>query len=200
MRSWLAAVVLQAASVLLDYPAGGTDLQLVQAAVDELPRGSSSLTLRRFLEWWRPLACAERESVYVETFDLCHNASLYLTEGRAGSPADRGATLLALRRGYEEAGLAVSRDELPDYLPLMLEVAAQGPACLPLLAAQRPAIDHLRASLGVLDSPFRYVLDAVLAVLPARPSDAPWDGLSGGSTFGRGDDEKSPPRTLKDMR
>jgi nitrate reductase delta subunit len=178
------AVVLQAASVLLDYPSGegapatGTgessgccatlpsdDLDLVAAAVGELPAGAPRRHLELFLQGWRGLSAGERERRYVTTFELGAAASLYLTEGR--TPGERGAALPELRRAYGRHGADVTPAELPDFLPLMLEVAAHVAPCRRLLEDERAVLERIAGALERRDSPFVLVLRAVLAALPA---------------------------------
>jgi len=163
-----AAVILQAASLLLDYPSPTSPevTELAEAALEELPRTAARNRLDRFLSWWSELGAAERERTYVATFDLDRGVTLYLTEGRHRTPRERGAALLDLRRAYRLAGADVSCEELPDYLPLMLEVAAHVPAARALLAGEREALEDLAALLAERESAFGLVVAAVLAVLP----------------------------------
>ena len=163
------AVVLQAASLLLDYPSPASFevTELIEAALEELPSSAARRQLDRFLAWWNKLDAAEREQTYVVTFDLDRGMTLYLTEGRRRTPRERGAALLDLRRAYRDDGADVSCDELPDYLPLMLEVAAHVPAARALLAAECGALEDLAALLAERESAFGLIVAAVLSVLPA---------------------------------
>ena len=162
------AVILQAASLLLDYPSPASPevTELIEAALGELPRSAARRQLDRFLSWWSELDEAAREQTYVATFDLDRGLTLYLTEGLHSTPRERGAALLDLRRAYRADGADVSCDELPDYLPLMLEVAAHVPAARALLAAERAALEDLAGLLTERESPFGRVVAAVLSVLP----------------------------------
>ena len=164
------AVVLQAASLLLDYPgsASDEDLELVAAALAELPADAPRRDLERFVREWRGLSPSRREQRYVETFELDGAATLYLTEGMPRTSRERGAALLDLRRTYARLGAEVRGDELPDYLPLMLEVAAHVPGCRGLLAGERQALTDLATALDRRQSPFALIVRAVLSVLPAR--------------------------------
>jgi nitrate reductase molybdenum cofactor assembly chaperone NarJ/NarW len=165
------AVILQAASLLLDYPSPASPevTELIEAALAELPCSAARRQLDHFFAWWSKLDAAVREQTYVATFDLNRGLTLYLTEGRHGTPRERGAALLDLRRAYRVDGADVSCDELPDYLPLMLEVAAHVPAARALLAAERGALEDLAALLAERESPFGQVVGAVLSVLPSAP-------------------------------
>ncbi len=96
------------------------------------------------------------------TFDLDPDVSLYLSEEQPRTSRTRGAELLELRRAYVAAGVDVTWRELPDFLPLMLEAAAADPACRPLLAARRDALESLKGHLERRKSPFALVVGALL--------------------------------------
>jgi nitrate reductase delta subunit len=170
------AVTLQAASILLSYPSEGDELDLISGALAETPRAPGRRDLERFLSWWRGRNGGERERAYVETFDFGADLSLYLTEAQPRTSRERGAALLELRRAYRDAGADVRSDELPDYLPLMLEVAAHATACRELLAVRRDALLGLTARLKKSGSPFALVVDAVLAATAQAQSGRPQAG------------------------
>jgi nitrate reductase delta subunit len=157
-------------SVLLRYP----DRRLVDArdeiaaAVEALPRSQQRDALQRFVAYLAAGSPCELEQHYVETFDLRRRASLYLTYYVHGDTRKRGMALLRLKRLYAAAGLEPAGDELPDYLPLMLEFAALAPAGAgeTLLREHRPALELLRTNLHADSSPYAHLLDAVCASLP----------------------------------
>jgi nitrate reductase molybdenum cofactor assembly chaperone NarJ/NarW len=160
-----AAIALQVASLLLDYPAGGdADVALAAAALGALPAGEVRERLAGFVVWWRGLSARERETIYVQTFELGAKSSLYLTARRSRDKNERGRELLRLQDTYRRCGWEPSCSELPDYLPLMLEFAAAEPQGSELLQGERPALEGLRASLEAGGSPFAPVVAAVLIV------------------------------------
>ncbi|HEY7208208.1 MAG TPA: nitrate reductase molybdenum cofactor assembly chaperone, partial [Gaiellaceae bacterium] len=110
----------------------------------------------------------ELAQAYVETFDLRRRTSLYLTYYLHGDTRKRGMALLRLKRLYAQAGLELAREELPDYLPLVLEFAALAPgdAGETLLREHRPELELLRANLHDAGSPYADVLEALCAGLP----------------------------------
>lgn len=64
---------------------------------------------------------------YVALFDRTPSLSLHLFEHIHGDSRDRGPALVDLLRVYEEAGLFISSEEMPDYLPLFTEYASTLP-------------------------------------------------------------------------
>ena len=90
-----------AASKLLDE----ADRARVAALIDELRSAD-------------PLALEER---YVQLFDRGRTTSLNLFEHVHGESRDRGQAMVELMQIYEQAGLQLAANELPDHLPVLLE-------------------------------------------------------------------------------
>lgn len=67
------------------------------------------------------------ESEFVELFDRGHATSLHLFEHVHGDSRDRGPAMVDLTQTYEKAGLFLAPDELPDYLPVVLEFVSTQP-------------------------------------------------------------------------
>jgi nitrate reductase molybdenum cofactor assembly chaperone NarJ/NarW len=109
----------------------------------------------------------DRQADYVHTFDFDRRASLHLTYHLYGDRRQRGLELVKLKRRYRDAGLEPAGDELPDYLPLMLEFAALEPeAGEALLNEHRPALELVRARLHERQSPYATLLDRIVGALP----------------------------------
>lgn len=160
---------LKLASLLLQYPTQA--LREVAALAPELElapaRGLQAQRLRALCEWYAATPLGELERHYVEAFDFSKSSSLHLTYHVHGDSRRRGLALLRLKQAYRAAGFELPADELPDYLPLMLEFAAlTGPAGLELLEEHRVALELVRASLARQSSRFELALDAVIAALP----------------------------------
>lgn len=175
--------VFLAASRLLSYPdrAAWTLLPEIAAYLRELP-GSDAVDdadavalLARATDRLHAGAggadAAGREECYVATFDFHEPASLYLTAHELGDSRSRGQALIALRALMRAAGFEEAGDELPDYLPLLLEFLAHASEDTPADAVhaleQRLAAvcariqEHLDAN-----SPYRDVFVALLKTLP----------------------------------
>lgn len=85
-------------------------------------------TLRSFLTILKsqPLIIAQER--YTQAFDLNPDTSLNLTYHLMGDGEDRGRALAELKEIYHRAGFEIAVNELPDFLPLILEFLAQAPA------------------------------------------------------------------------
>jgi nitrate reductase delta subunit len=140
----------------------------IEDAIAALPRSQAKDSLGRFAGYVAVRTQLELAAAYVETFDLRRHTSLYLTWYVHGDTRRRGMALLRLKRLYAAAGLELAGDELPDYLPLVLEFAALAPddAGDALLREHRPSLEHLRRALHEDESPYADLLDALCAGLP----------------------------------
>jgi nitrate reductase delta subunit len=156
-------------SLLLLYP----DEELLAAhdelrgAVAQLRRAPGAERLEGFLDWWigqEPLALQQH---YVETFDLHKRSGLYVTFYGDGDRRERGPALLRLKRLYRAAGLPLEGSELPDYLPVMLEFAADAPEARGeiVLREHRAALELIRHGLHERGTPYAHVLDAICVTL-----------------------------------
>jgi nitrate reductase delta subunit len=155
-------------SVLLQYPTmalfdGLAHLDTVVAAS---PRATRE-PLRRFLAWLRATPPDEAAKHYVATFDLRRRCALYLTYYRYGDTRKRGMAMLAFKAAYRTAGFEPTGDELPDYLPLVLDFASLHPRGEKLLRAHRADLELLLRALRQAGSPYAGVIEAICTQLPA---------------------------------
>ncbi len=120
-------------SKLLDYP----DEALIEAIPElrvEIKRGFEAaewLVLDRFFNHLESLDLTEMQAAYVQTFDLTPEHALNLTHHLFGDDKNRGPALIDLSVFYKEYGMEMlsndlaanegASNEIPDYLPLMLE-------------------------------------------------------------------------------
>ncbi|MDN5763688.1 MAG: nitrate reductase molybdenum cofactor assembly chaperone [Microlunatus sp.] len=156
------------ASVLLQYPTqaifdGLATLQTVTAAI---PARASREGFTRFLAWLAATPPTEVAQHYVETFDLRRRCALYLTYYRYGDTRKRGMAMLRFKTSYRNEDFVPSEEELPDYLPLVLEFAAMAPRGVLLLRSCRADLELLRKALHQAETPYEHVVDAVCSELP----------------------------------
>jgi len=163
------AVAQQACALLLVYPDHrfAETAPVLTAAVAELPE-DTGLPLRRFLEYLSATPLQQVGEHYVATFDMRRKCCPFLTYWTHGDTRNRGMALLRFKQTYREFGLLPPEDELPDHLAVVLEFAAVGnPAAGNLLLGEhRAPVELLRDALHSAESPYGYVLDAVVATLP----------------------------------
>ena len=156
------------ASVLLQYPTGSLFDGLAELdayAADISPRPARQ-SFERFLAWVRATPPTEVAQHYVETFDLRRRCALYLTYYRFGDTRNRGMAMLSFKTAYRVAAFEPSDEELPDYLPMVLEFASLSPRGVDLLRSRRADLELLRHALRQADTPYAAVVDAVCALLP----------------------------------
>ena len=120
--------IYKALSLLLDYP----EAELIEN-LDELETrigtadgidGMERTTLRKLIDHLRRTDLTAVQEDYVKTFDLTPEHSLHLTHHLFGDDKNRGPALIDLTEMYKQYGLQLAANELPDYLPLVLEFAA----------------------------------------------------------------------------
>jgi nitrate reductase delta subunit len=164
----MSARLFKLASVLLQYPTDalfdGID-ELDAYAAGTSPRAARD-RVARFLSWLRGTPRLDVAQHYVQTFDLRRRCALYLTYYRYGDTRKRGMAMLVFKAAYRDAGFIPCDDELPDYLPMVLDFAALCPRGERLLRANHGDLELLRRALSKAQSPYADVVAAVGACLP----------------------------------
>lgn len=115
-------------SVLLEYPDQELldhlpelfDLTVSCTDLDETERAG----MLGVLQHLGSLPLTKLQENYVQTFDLTAENSLHLTHHLFGDDKNRGPALIDLGELYKDYGVEVLTNELPDYLPLVMEFAA----------------------------------------------------------------------------
>ncbi|WP_105567489.1 nitrate reductase molybdenum cofactor assembly chaperone [Microbacterium halophytorum] len=157
------------ASLLLDYPDAEwfARLPVIRSHAAELPEAVSR-PLVTFIDAARLAGEEEWQRRYVATFDMKRKCSLYLSYFATGDTRKRGTALVTFLDAYRAAGWEFDADELPDYLPAVLEFSARSdsPIAGAVLSAHREGIEVLRAALEGLSSPWADAVRAVTLSLP----------------------------------
>jgi nitrate reductase delta subunit len=122
----------------------------------------------------------DAEVAYVELFDRGRATSLYLFEHVHGDSRDRGPAMIDLGQTYAKAGLLLTPDELPDYLPVVLEFVSTQPAreARDFLGEIAHLLNAIFAELQLRGSPYASVLGALLDIAghkaqPVEPAREP---------------------------
>lgn len=115
-------------SVLLEYPDQELfdNLPAIRQALDECIdiNDAERAVVQKTLARLENGDLTEIQADYVQTFDLTPQHSLHLTHHLFGDDKNRGPALIDLSELYKDYGVEVATNELPDYLPLILEFAA----------------------------------------------------------------------------
>ncbi|MEM5315677.1 nitrate reductase molybdenum cofactor assembly chaperone [Paraburkholderia sp. JHI869] len=112
-------------SALLDYPEEPLldALDEIEAALVTVPIGAFALQeLAPLIAALRERSLVESQEAYVATFDRNPRHSLHLFEHVHGESRARGQAMVDLLDEYRTHGLDMATSELPDYVPLFLEV------------------------------------------------------------------------------
>jgi nitrate reductase delta subunit len=165
--------LLATASLLLSYPdpAALDRLALVGRGIDALPHASRE-PVQHMIEWLSRTSLGDAQAHYVEIFDRRRKACLYLTWFLNGDTRSRGMALVGFKERYQDAGFELGPEELPDFLPVVLEFGAIGPLeiALEMLARHRAGLELLEHALEKFDSPYSDPVTALLSVVPPAPS------------------------------
>jgi nitrate reductase delta subunit len=163
-------ITFKALAALLAYPCP----ELVDAlpeiadAIDAEPRLSrkDKAALRLLADELAASDLLDAQERYVALFDRGRSTSLHLFEHVHGDSRDRGQAMVDLKEVYARAGFHLSVNELPDYLPAVLEYLSQRP-----FAEAKDMLDdcgHIVRSVGEAlqqrGSDYSAVLAAVLAI------------------------------------
>lgn len=119
-------------SKLLEYP----DQEMLdavpemEAALQQDFSDAERMAVTQYLNGFVMQDLTEAKAAYVQTFDLTPEHALHLTHHLFGDDKNRGPALIDLTEYYKQYGFEItpsdgSFTELPDYLPLVLEFAAQ---------------------------------------------------------------------------
>lgn len=167
------ALLYKITSVLLQYPDDRVlgQVATVTAALPAITDAGTQRSVAGFTAWLGGQTPTEAAQHYVATFDHTRRRGLYLTYYRHGDTRARGMALLTLKHAYRQAGFTPPEDELPDFLPLMLEFASVDPERgLRVLAQCQAGLELLADAVRAADSPYGALLDVVRARLPVLGS------------------------------
>ncbi|SFE88162.1 nitrate reductase molybdenum cofactor assembly chaperone [Alteribacillus iranensis] len=135
--------------------------------IAELPDGSPKTNLQLFWDYVLSTTWLEYGENYVKQFDFSKDCSLYLTYDVFGEQRERGLGFVKLKLEFAKAGFYISNDELPDYLPLVLEffTEAEDEFVHKLYYIHKKPMDTLYDKLRDQQSPYAYVVAALLETL-----------------------------------
>lgn len=141
-----------------------TRRQAVEALIDEIAAGD----------------VYELQERYGLLFDRSKTLALHLFEHVHGESRDRGQAMVDLKAMYEDAGLLIAANELPDYVPLFLEFLSNRPlaAGRELLSQTAHIMAALAERLGRRQSSYKAIFDALVEISAAAPQREIVDALT----------------------
>ncbi len=123
---------LKLLAVLLSYPSEDLVAALPEIArrLGEEPalRSATQDALAGLLAELKREDLLDLQERYVAQFDAGRSTSLHLFEHVHGDSRDRGQAMVDLNALYARSGFVIKVNELPDYLPALLEYLASRPA------------------------------------------------------------------------
>lgn len=165
--------VLAIGSLLLQYPseeikALSTDIRHEIAFLD----GSDASDIERFLDWLDSEELLAAQSHYVSIFDRKRRACLYLSYYLNGDTRRRGMALVRFKELYSEFGVTASEEELPDFLPTVLQFTAayNNEVGMQVLSEHYSGIEVLHQALVDAKSPYAFAVLPLLRNIPKSQS------------------------------
>ena len=161
-------------SALLCYPEADLveALPEFQAALDQMPELAAHREgLQVLLDYLGGNSLRHIQEEYVATFDRNRLHALYIFEHVFGEERDRGSAMVDLLEEYRRHGFELGDDELPDYLPALLEFFSHisPDEAQKLLGDAIHVINHIGKNLRTAGSPYAAVLECAVSLSPVEP-------------------------------
>jgi nitrate reductase delta subunit len=161
-------VLLKLLSLCLAYPDAQvlSEMEPATAALGD-PLGRECLS--RLMAQMKAQPLLKLQEHYTAVFDMNPSASLNLTWHLMGDREDRGRALADLLAVYLQAGFEPAVNELPDFLPLLLEFMAAAPQAETHAPVMRclAAVPALAGRLKESGSIYAVPLELLCGVFPA---------------------------------
>lgn len=160
--------VFKIASMLLQYPSKEwmEEMPIVKLEIDQIHDSLAKMYLHTFIHYLEATPFNELCEKYVYTFDYHGIATLHLTYPVFKDSRQRGEALVKLRQLFKAAEVEAATDELPDYLPLILEFLslAKEEQITEILKLHYKSIERLHDDLVKEDSEYHFVLKAIKVI------------------------------------
>jgi nitrate reductase delta subunit len=164
--------IFKVLSVLLEYPEQELieNLPEIRAVIEENTDidAEEKTALQKFLDHLASMPLTDVQADYVNTFDRTPEHSLHLTHHLFGDESDRnrGPALIDLSEMFKEYGVKTVTNELPDYLPLLLEFASylDGNEATVFLSDVNKVLGLLADNLAKAGSPYA----ALISIIKSR--------------------------------
>ncbi|WP_099158290.1 nitrate reductase molybdenum cofactor assembly chaperone [Virgibacillus ndiopensis] len=138
----------------------------IKEEVDTIENPTVNTYLKAFISYLETTPFDQLCEKYVKTFDFHGIATLNLTYNVFKDSRERGAALVKLRQLFADSELVAETDELPDYLPMILEflAVADEKYIQRLLKLHLNSIKKLEKDLVENDSDYHFLLKAAIDI------------------------------------
>jgi nitrate reductase delta subunit len=175
---------LKVLSALLTYPTGELQAAVpeMRAALDaeaRLPPKNRDRIDRILEELASDLF--DLQERYVLLFDRTRSLSLHLFEHVHGEGRDRGQAMVDLKALYEQYGLIMTSNDLPDHLPMFLEFLSETPEAeaQDLIEQTSHVLEAIRLRLEKRKVSYASVFSCIQVLAHAKPQDSVVAALMG---------------------
>lgn len=160
-----------ASSLALRYPSEVWLKPLTKINVEEFSKPTRE-TFQSLLLHFTESSLLKLQMDYVDVFDRKNRTSLNLSYFANGDTRARGMALLRFKQTYSIEGWHIDCDELPDYLPIVLEfIAVTGSSRgFNLLREHRSSVALLEIALRNMNSIYAPLIREILTVIPGDSS------------------------------
>ena len=159
-------ITLKIAAFLFEYPdaAWWDDLPEYRAAAEKLKTTQTRDVFLDLFDYVEQFGRNEYEREYVRKFDFSQNTNLYLTTHNRTDFGKQSTEMFDYKKLFLENGYDL-RNELPDYLPALLELAAtvEPAQTKKILDTARGKIELLRDRFIEAKLPQVFLLDIILS-------------------------------------
>lgn len=154
-------------SILFQYPEQVGDIKSIQKEVNLLQNIQVKEVLKSFLNHYSCQSIDQLSRDYINLFDFNVNTTLNLTYPDYSDSIERGGAMLNIKRELHNAGYNIKVNELPDYLPLLLEFVSLDStnAAERILTQYSNVILKLNNELKGVESPYQYLVEAIITLM-----------------------------------
>lgn len=159
--------ILKIVSYLLEYPNAEwwNNFSDYREAIEEIETQQTKTILIELFDYIKNLGAEDYETQYVRSFDFSQNTNLYLTMHDRTDFGKQAQEMHEYKKLFLENGFDLN-NELPDYLPAILELAANVPKdqAEKILSQTRGKIELLRDRFIEAKLAQAFLLDVIISV------------------------------------
>lgn len=160
--------VFKLVSVFMHYPEKEwmDMLPEIKQEVETIEQLPAKMYIQSFIHYLESHSFEDLCKIYVNTFDFHGVTTLNLTYNVFKDSRDRGAALVKLRQIFSDSDVETETNELPDYVPMILEflAVADEKYTIRLLQLHYNSFKQLDKDLVKNDSSYHFLIKAALEV------------------------------------